>query len=175
MVVGAFIVKPRHRGVRKVSNQREVVVRWLRELNREWGVDCMNLDSSGECHLVVSGSKVSFAISDDDHEILLWSPVASAQRYLESRELLAKLLVFNSSESAMAGGSLSVDRDRRYILLTYRVPISGLDCREFGELLNWFGRASTDSERMLMGVVADHSPTDTASFMPNDYMDIVRP
>ncbi|OZG74341.1 hypothetical protein BTA51_04835 [Hahella sp. CCB-MM4] len=119
------------------------------ELNNQWGVSCLKLGANQRCHLTVGDSKISFAISLDQQDILFWSAVGSAQRYLEDRELLIRLLILNCDELTLRGATLSVDRDRRHILLNYRVPIQLLDARELGNLLYSFAETVADTEQLL--------------------------
>ena len=158
-----------------MSTQKDLFEQWLLELNHQWGVDCLKLSSTMRCHLTVGRSKVSFALSPDEREILLWSAVTSADRFLKDRELLTNLLILNCSEVSLGGTTFSIDQDRRYILLNYRAPIKILDAQELGNLLWNFAEAASNAERVLVDAPLQSDSSDHASPLANNHLHIMRP
>ncbi|ABC29992.1 hypothetical protein HCH_03232 [Hahella chejuensis KCTC 2396] len=123
-----------------MSAQKDAFSQWLMELNSQWGLDCLELDANNQCHLLLDNHELSFALSSDEQELSLWSPVASADSFLGDAERLTQLLVMNFNDTAsLAGSTFAMDSDRRRLLLCFRVAIQGLDAHTLGNILRNFG------------------------------------
>jgi hypothetical protein len=129
-----------------MSTQLNTVNQLLMQLNQQWNVDCFVLNEHKQCHLKIGAHEISFALSDDDQEISLWSPVTDAQRVINENALLTELLMFNHEATFLAGATFSIDRDQRYVLLNYHVPVNTLDALELGNILNNFCETVSKAE-----------------------------
>ena len=152
-----------------MSTQREMIVQWLMELNQQWGVDCLKLDSNHQCHLHIGKTDLSFGLSDNEQDVLLWSPLMPADKFLEDQELLTKLLVLNYDEPALSGSALSLDSERRFIVLGYRMITHGKDAQKFGDLLCNFTNTVEAVEALLAGILARHSSYKSGAREPIAY------
>jgi hypothetical protein len=129
-----------------MSTQLNTVNQLLIQLNQQWKVDCFVLDEHKQCHLKIGAHEISFALSDDDQELSLWSPVTDAQRVINEKELLVELLMLNHEATFLAGATFSIDRDQRYVLLNYHVPVNTLDALELGNILSNFCETVSTAE-----------------------------
>ncbi|WLQ16518.1 CesT family type III secretion system chaperone [Hahella aquimaris] len=135
-----------------MSAQKDTFSQWLMELNNQWGQDCLALDASNQCHLLLDNHELSFALSNDEQELSLWSPVASAEPFLGNAERLTELLVMNFSDHTLAGSTFAMDSRHSRVLLCFRVPIKGLDAHSLGNVLRNFGETISHVEGELLAL-----------------------
>ncbi|MDG9669328.1 CesT family type III secretion system chaperone [Hahella sp. CR1] len=133
-----------------MSTQRDVFSQWLMELNNQWGLTCLALDASNQCHLLLDDHELSFGLSNDEQELSLWSPVASAESFLGNAERLTELLVMNFNDDSLVGSTFAMDNGRSRLLLCFRVPIKGLDAHSLGNVLRNFGETISHVEGELL-------------------------
>jgi hypothetical protein len=72
--------------------------------------------------------------------------VTDAQRVINEKELLVELLMLNHEATFLAGATFSIDRDQRYVLLNYHVPVNTLDALELGNILSNFCETVSTAE-----------------------------
>ncbi len=155
--------------------KREAVKQWLMALNQEWGLNCLVLNSENQCHLQIGKHELSFSLSDDEQELVLWSPVYPIEPFLKKTDLLVDLLALNYNEASLAGSTISIDKDHRQILISYRASISQMDAHSLGDLLCNFNETVPLVENILSDITASKRSHIEEPYQSGVSMHITRP
>jgi hypothetical protein len=139
-----------------MSSVKGLVNQYLAEINHRWNVSFLQLNDDDQCDLKTNDCEFSFALSLDGGEIVFWSPVTLAAGFIGSPELLLDLLILNHDQQALRGTTFSIDPERSFIFLNYRVPVDAIDANSLSDVLLNFSEMAENGHQLLAELSAQH-------------------
>lgn len=154
-----------------MSEKKERVEHWLKEINLRWGNPVLQLDDNGHCHLKLKYKPFSFMLNDSHNTVVFWAPVRDAAPFLDNPQALAGLLKLNHSSEFLNGATLCIDPAEDFVMLKYQHHIDALDATTLEIIILNFSqmidRTGTELEQLhrLRAATNDVPPLNSLSMI----------